>query len=125
MVSSERASQEEQNGASFSFIAPSCEELCVQKVPECIPGKGHQPCGSVCVLVQLYFSITIQQICMKFGVVITPNSGCLSLVLCHWSSFGFGIGNVLVSRFCPPFVKVVSHHALVYGLSIAPQLSGE
>ena len=77
----------------------------------------------VCVLVQLYFSITIQQICMKFGVVITPNSGCL--VLCRWSSFGFGIGNVLVSRFCPPFVKVVSHHALVYGLSIAPQLSGE
>ena len=30
-VSQERTSQEEQNGANFSFIAPSSEELCVQK----------------------------------------------------------------------------------------------
>ena len=31
MISSERASQEEQNGANFSFIAPSSEELWVRK----------------------------------------------------------------------------------------------
>ena len=30
-ISSERASQEEQNGANFSFIAPSSEELWVRK----------------------------------------------------------------------------------------------
>ena len=29
MISLERASEEEQNGANFSFIAPSSEELCV------------------------------------------------------------------------------------------------
>ena len=32
MIPSERASQEEQNGANFSFIAPSSEELRVPKV---------------------------------------------------------------------------------------------
>ena len=32
----------------------------------------------------------------------------LSLVLCHWSSFGFGIGNVLVSRFVSPFKCTVN-----------------
>ena len=31
MIPSERASQEEQNGANFSFIAPSSEELLVRK----------------------------------------------------------------------------------------------
>ena len=31
MISSERASQEEQNDANFSFIAPSSEELLVQE----------------------------------------------------------------------------------------------
>ena len=34
----------------------------------------------------LYFSITVQQIGMKIDVDITPKSGCLSLVLCLWSS---------------------------------------
>ena len=28
-----------------------------------------------------YSSITVQRNCMKFGVVITPNSGCFSLLL--------------------------------------------
>ena len=45
----------------------------------------------------LYFSITVQQICMKIDVDITPKSGCLSLVLCLWSSFGFGVDNVFAS----------------------------
>ena len=30
-ISSERASQEEQNGTNFSFIAPFNEELCARK----------------------------------------------------------------------------------------------
>ena len=34
MISSERASQEEQNGANFSFIAPSSDELWVPILPE-------------------------------------------------------------------------------------------
>ena len=45
----------------------------------------------------LYFSITVQQICMKIGVDITRNTGCLRLVLCLWSSFGFGVDNVFAS----------------------------
>ena len=45
----------------------------------------------------LYFSITVQQICMKIGVDMTPKSGCLRLVLCLWSSFGFGVDNVFAS----------------------------
>ena len=71
----------------------------MQKVSVHTHGKGRQPYGYVCVLVQLYFSITVQQICMEFDVGITPNSGCISLVLCHWNSFGFGVKSVLVSRF--------------------------
>ena len=71
-------------------------------------GKGRQQYGCVCVLVQLYFSITVQQICMKIGVGITPNGSCLSLVLCHWSSFSFGVENVLVSRFVSTFKCTVN-----------------
>ena len=63
---------------------------------------------SVRVLAQLYFSITVQQICMKIAVDIAPNSGCLSLVLCHWSSFGFGVENVLASRFVSPLKCTVN-----------------
>ena len=39
---------------------------------------------------------------MKLGVGIAPNSRCLSLLLGHWSSFNFGVGNVLVSSFLFP-----------------------
>ena len=49
----------------------------------------------------LHFSTVVQQICVKFGVVIVPSSGCLSLVLRHCSFFSFSIENVLVSRFVP------------------------
>ena len=80
----------------------------MQKVSVHTHGKGRQPYGCVCVLAQLYFSITVQQICMKLGVEITPNNGCLSLVLCHWSSFGFGVENVLASRFVSPFKCTVN-----------------
>ena len=67
---------------------------------------NHTVC--VCVLVQPYFSTTVQQICMKIGVDITPNSGCLTLVLCRWSSFGFDVENVLVSRFVSTFKCTVN-----------------
>ena len=50
----------------------------------------------------LYFSVTVWQIGMKFVVDITPKSGYLSLVLCLWSSIGFGVENVFASRFVPP-----------------------
>ena len=46
MIASERASQEEQNGANYSFIAPSIEELWVPKLQMCMHGKGRQCSGS-------------------------------------------------------------------------------
>ena len=45
MIPSERASQEEQNGSSFSFIAPSSEELWVAMLAIYIPGKGRHSSG--------------------------------------------------------------------------------
>ena len=56
----------------------------------------------------LYFSITVQQIGMKFGVDITAKSGCLSLVLCLWSSIGSGVENVFVSRVVSPCKHTVN-----------------
>ena len=50
---------------------------------------------------RLHFSIIVQRIFVKFVVVIAPTSGCISLVLCDWSSFSFSIENILVSRFVP------------------------
>ena len=72
--------------------------------------KESESCNFDCVyvLIQLYLFITVQQICMKIVVDLTPNSGCLTLVLCHWSSFGFGVENVLVSRFVSPFKCTVN-----------------
>ena len=52
---------------------------------------------------RLHFSITVQRICMKFVVVIEPNSTCFSLFLGDCSFFSFGVRNVLVSRFVSPF----------------------
>ena len=40
---------------------------------------------------------------MKFGVDIEPNSACFSLLLGDKTQFIFGVENVLVSRFVPPF----------------------
>ena len=54
-------------------------------------------------LLVCYFSITVQGICMKFGVVIEPNSACFILLLGDWSSSSFGVENVLVSTFVHPF----------------------
>ena len=39
---------------------------------------------------------------MKLGVVIEANSACCILFLGDWSSFSFGVENVLVARFDPP-----------------------
>ena len=52
---------------------------------------------------RLHFSIIVQWICVKFGVVIEPNSACFSLLLGDWSFFSFGVDSVLVSRFVSPF----------------------
>ena len=52
---------------------------------------------------RLHFSIIVQRICVKFGVVIEPSSACFSLLLGDWSFFSFGVDNVLVSRFVSPF----------------------
>ena len=46
-----------------------------------------------------HFSITVQRNDMRFGGIVAPNSGCLSLTLGPCSSFGFGVVSVLLSRF--------------------------
>ena len=40
---------------------------------------------------------------MRFGGIVAPNSGCLSLTLELCSSFSFGVVSVLLSRFDAPF----------------------
>ena len=46
-----------------------------------------------------HFSITVQRNGMRFGGIVAPNSGCLSLTLGPCSSFSFGVVIVLLSRF--------------------------
>ena len=58
--------------------------------------------------VLMRFSITVQWICIKFGVLIDANSACCHLILGDWSSFSFGVENVLVARFDPPFKCTVN-----------------
>ena len=55
------------------------------------------------------FSIIVQRICMKLGVAMTHYNGCLSLVLQHRSSFGFGVENVYCLQICPPFKCTVNN----------------
>ena len=50
-----------------------------------------------------HFSITVRWNHMKFGEIVAPNSGCLSLTLELYSSFSFGLVSVLLSRFDAPF----------------------
>ena len=50
-----------------------------------------------------HFSITVQRNRIRFGGIIAPNSGCLSLTLEPCSSFSFGVVSVLLSRFDSPF----------------------
>ena len=40
---------------------------------------------------------------MRFGGIVAPHSGCLSLTLGLCSSFSFGVVSVLLSKFDPPF----------------------
>ena len=46
-----------------------------------------------------HFSITVQRNRMRFGGIVAPNSGSLSLTLGPCSSFSFGVVSVLLSRF--------------------------
>ena len=45
------------------------------------------------------FFVTVQRNEMKFGGIVAPKSGCLSLTLGPCSSFSFGVVSVLLSRF--------------------------
>ena len=58
-------------------------------------GRGSHACK----LFRQYFSITVQQIRMKFGGIVVASSGSLSVTLGHCSSFSFGEVSVLLSRF--------------------------
>ena len=49
------------------------------------------------------FSITVRRNHMRFGEIVVPSSGYLSLTLGPCSSFSFGVVCVLLSRFDPPF----------------------
>ena len=45
---------------------------------------------------------------MRFGGIVAPNSGCLSLTLRLCSSFSFGVVSVLLSSFAAPFKCIVN-----------------
>ena len=45
------------------------------------------------------FSVTVQRNDMRFGGIVAPKSGCVSLTLGPCSSFSFGVVSVLLSRF--------------------------
>ena len=45
------------------------------------------------------FSVTVQRNDMRFGGIVAPRIGCLSLTLGPCSSFSFGVVSVLLSRF--------------------------
>ena len=45
------------------------------------------------------FSVAVQRNDMKFGGIVAPTSGCLSLTLGLCSSFSFSVVRVLLSRF--------------------------
>ena len=66
-------------------------------------GKGRHTDTAMSKMPISYFSVHFQQNYMRFGVSTTPNSNSLNLDLRLCSSFSFGVENVLVSRFDPPF----------------------
>ena len=45
------------------------------------------------------FSVTVQGNEMRFGGIVAPKSGCLSLTLEPCNSFSCGVVSVLLSRF--------------------------
>ena len=45
---------------------------------------------------------------MRFGGIVVPNSGCVSLTLGLCSPFSFGVVSVLLSRFDAPFKCTVN-----------------
>ena len=58
-------------------------------------GKGRHACK----MFRRHFSVTVLRNHMKFGGIVVPNSGSLNLNLGPCSSCGFGVVNVLLSRF--------------------------
>ena len=53
-------------------------------------------------------SLTVQRICMKFGLAVAHNSGCLNLLLEHWSSFPVGAESILFTTFVSLFKCTVN-----------------
>ena len=49
------------------------------------------------------FSVTVQRNDLRFGGIVAPKSGCVSLTLGPCSSFSFGVVSVLLYRFCSLF----------------------
>ena len=45
------------------------------------------------------FSVTVQRNDLRFGGIVAPKSGCVSLTLGPCSSLSFGLVSVLLSRF--------------------------
>ena len=58
-------------------------------------GKGRPACK----MFRRHFSMTVQRNRMRFGGIVAPNRGNVSLTLGPCSSFSFGLVSVLLSRF--------------------------
>ena len=67
----ERASQEEQTGANFSFIAPSSEELWVRKPQLFVCGKGRHS--------YMYMYASGSEICINLGLHNSVSFGVLNI----------------------------------------------
>ena len=53
--------------------------------------------------INVLLSLTVQRICMKFGLAVAHNSGCLNLLLEHWSSFCVRVASISFSTFVSLF----------------------
>ena len=99
-IPSQRASQEEQNGANFSSVAPSGQELRVLKCTCVVKVVTHTHTimyNHVLLCVQTFrlcFSMTVKHNHVIFGVLTAPDSDNISLSLQHCSSFSFAVENV-------------------------------
>ena len=68
-------------------------------------GKGRHACK----MFRRHFFITVQRIHMRFGGIVAPNSGSLSLTLGACSSFSLGVVSVSFSRFDALFKRTADY----------------
>ena len=59
--------------------------------------------AGVLEMLRRHFSVIVKWNHLRFGGIVAPNSGWLSLTLGPFSTFGFGVVSVLLSRFDAPF----------------------